>query len=194
MPSLPPCTSSLVVNLFAFMSSISVSALHQLLQENTAQNLIDVRTPVEFAEVHVDSAKNIPLNDLEPEELHESLNLSLERPIYILCRSGQRAARAAEQLLQGGIDAIVVEGGTLAWMEAGYPVKKQAVKVIGLERQVRIVAGSLVLTGVLLSLFAHPGFLALPAFVGAGLIFAGITDWCGMGLLLAKAPWNQKTS
>jgi hypothetical protein len=85
-----------------------------------------------------------------------------------------------------------VEGGTQAWVEAGLPVNRGASKVMSLERQVRIAAGSLVLTGVLLSLFVHPYFIGLSGFVGAGLIFAGISDWCGMGLLLAKLPWNTR--
>ena len=72
------------------------------------------------------------------------------------------------------------------------PVTRGTTKVISLERQVRIAAGSFVLTGVLLAIFVHPYFIAIPAFVGTGLIFAGITDWCGMGLLLAKLPWNSR--
>lgn len=175
------------------MTTITVSALHQLLKDRPGQNVIDVRTPVEFAEVHVSAAKNVPLNELNPSEIHESYGLSLEKPIYILCRSGQRAARAAEQLSKNSPgDAIVVEGGTMAWIDAGLPVERGVVKTISLERQVRIAAGSLVLTGVLLGWFVNPGFFGLSAFVGAGLIFAGITDWCGMGLLIAKAPWNRK--
>jgi len=87
---------------------------------------------------------------------------------------------------------VVVEGGTLAWIEAGLSVNRGTTKVISLERQVRIAAGSLVLTGVLLAIFVHPYFIGISAFVGAGLIFAGITDWCGMGLLLAKLPWNSR--
>ena len=175
------------------MSTITVTQLHQLLQDNPTQNLIDVRTPVEFAEVHVAPAKNVPLDTLEPESLHETHRLSLEKPIYILCRSGQRATRAMEQLAKAGFpNSIVVEGGTLAWIDAGLPVQRGQSKVISLERQVRIAAGALVLTGVLLSRFYHPAFIWLSGFVGAGLIFAGITDWCGMGLLIAKAPWNRK--
>jgi rhodanese-related sulfurtransferase len=86
----------------------------------------------------------------------------------------------------------VVEGGTLAWIEAGLPVTRGTAKVISLERQVRIAAGALVLTGVLLGWFVHPPFFGLAGFVGAGLVFAGITDFCGMGLLLAKLPWNTR--
>ena len=87
---------------------------------------------------------------------------------------------------------MVVEGGTEAWIAAGLPVSRGVAKVISLERQVRIVAGTLVLTGVLLAYFVHPAFVGISAFVGAGLIFAGVTDWCGMGLLLAKLPWNTR--
>ncbi len=177
------------------MATITVTALHELLQSNSAQNVIDVRTPVEFAEVHAVAAKNVPLDTLKPDELYESHHLNIEKPVYILCRSGQRAARAAEQLVKAGFpNTLVVEGGTLAWIEAGLPVNRGKAKVISLERQVRIAAGFLVLSGVLLSQFAHPAFVWLSGFVGAGLIFAGITDWCGMGLLIAKAPWNQKVS
>lgn len=175
------------------MSTITASALYELLQDNPSQNVIDVRTPVEFAEVHVTVAKSVPLDSLDPATLYETQNLSLEKPLYILCRSGQRATKAADQLAKAGFpNSVVVEGGTLAWIEADLPVTRGTTKVISLERQVRIVAGSIVLTGVLLSQFVNPAFVWLSGFVGAGLIFAGITDWCGMGLLLAKAPWNQK--
>ncbi len=175
------------------MATITATALHQLLQDNAAQNVIDVRTPLEFAEVHVAAAKSVPLDSLDPEHLHEHHRLSLEKPVYILCRSGQRATKAADQLAKAGFpNSIVVEGGTLAWIEAGLPVNRGKAKVISLERQVRIAAGFLVLSGVLLSQFVNPAFVWLSGFVGAGLIFAGISDWCGMGLLIAKAPWNQK--
>lgn len=175
------------------MPTITATALHELLQDNAPQNVIDVRTPVEFAEVHVAAAKSVPLDSLDPEHLHEHHRLSIEKPVYILCRSGQRATKAADQLAKAGFpNSIVVEGGTLAWIEAGLPVNRGKAKVISLERQVRIAAGSIVFTGVLLSQFVNPAFVWLSGFIGAGLIFAGITDWCGMGLLIAKAPWNQK--
>ena len=175
------------------MATISVTELHTLLQDHAAQNVIDVRTPVEFTEVHVSGARNVPLDALDPEQLHDTYRLSIEKPVYILCRSGQRATKAADQLARAGFpNSIVVEGGTLAWIEAGLPVNRGKAKVISLERQVRIAAGFIVLGGVLLSQFVNPAFVWLSGFVGAGLIFAGITDWCGMGLLLAKAPWNQK--
>lgn len=175
------------------MPTITANELHDRLNQESALSIIDVRTPIEYAEVHVTQARLIPLDSLAPQALIESGQLPNNKPIYILCRSGQRAAKASEQFLKDGFsNTVVVEGGTLAWIEAGLPVERGKVNVISLERQVRIAAGSLVLSGVLLGWFVHPAFFGLSAFVGSGLIFAGITDWCGMGLLLAKAPWNQK--
>lgn len=170
------------------MKTISPVELQKLLTTQPALPVIDVRTPVEFAEIHVPQARNIPLDELKP----GSLQLSKDQPVYLLCRSGQRATKAAEKIMREGfMQAIVIEGGTLAWIDANLPVTRSAAKGISLERQVRIVAGGLVLIGVLLGWFVHRGFFGLPAFVGAGLIFAGVTDFCGMGLLIAKLPWNK---
>ena len=175
------------------MKTITPAELKHLLDADHELPLIDVRTPVEFAEVHVPRAVNAPLDRLDPNALIESRHWPLDQPAYLLCRSGGRATKAAEQFARAGHDiGVVVEGGTLAWIEAGLPVNRGTAKVISLERQVRIAAGSLVLVGVLLAVFVHPYFIGLSAFVGAGLVFAGITDFCGMGLLLAKLPWNSR--
>lgn len=175
------------------MKIITPAELQHLLETQQGLAVIDVRTPVEFAEVHVPQARNEPLDQLNPQALVADGQVTKEQPVYLLCRSGGRAAKAAQTFLTAGLDnPVVVEGGTLAWIEAGLPVTRGVVKVISLERQVRIAAGSLVLVGVLLAIFVHPYFIGLSAFVGAGLVFAGITDWCGMGLLLAKLPWNSR--
>jgi len=171
------------------MKTILPVELQEILATQPAAAVIDVRTPVEFAEVHVPQARSLPLDQLKP----GSLALPKDQPVYLLCRSGQRATKAAEKLANEGFtQPIVIAGGTLAWIDANLPVTRSAVKVISLERQVRIAAGALVFTGVLLARFANPHFIWLSGFVGAGLIFAGITDFCGMGLLLAKMPWNRK--
>ena len=171
------------------MKTISPIELQNLLAVQPDLPLLDVRTPVEFAEVHVPQARNVPLDELQPGAFQFSKN----QPVYLLCRSGQRAAKAAEKFARDGFtQPVVVAGGTLAWIEANLPVTRGATKVISLERQVRIAAGALVLAGVMLGWFVHRGFFGLSAFVGAGLIFAGVTDFCGMGLLLAKLPWNRK--
>lgn len=171
------------------MKTISPTNLNRLLEAQPGLVLIDVRTPIEYTEVHVPQARSVPLDTLDPKTF-----INNDQAVYILCRSGQRATKAAEKCAVDGFDnAVVVEGGTLAWINAGLPVQRSAVKVMSLERQVRIAAGSLVLIGTLLGWFVNPAFYGLSAFVGVGLVFAGITDFCGMGLLLAKAPWNKCT-
>jgi rhodanese-related sulfurtransferase len=163
----------------------------RLLAEGKAQNLIDVRTPAEYAAVHARSARLVPLDTLDAKSASENRSAK-DQPIYILCKSGGRAAKARDRFLAAGIDdAVVVEGGTDAWERAGLPVERSNRKTISLERQVRIAAGSLVLIGVALGFVVHPGFFGLSGFVGAGLVFAGITDWCGMGMLIARMPWNR---
>jgi len=171
------------------MKTISPVELQKIIAAQPSSPVIDVRTPVEFAEVHVPSAQSVPLDELKP----DSLQLHKDQPVYLLCRSGQRAAKAAEKFATEGFSQpIVVEGGTLAWIAANLPVTRGTTKVISLERQVRIAAGAIVFTGVLLAHFVNYNFIWLAGFVGAGLVFAGITDFCGMGLLLAKMPWNRR--
>lgn len=153
--------------------------------------LIDVRTPVEFREIHIAFARNVPLDRLDPAAVIQARNGSADDPLYVICRSGSRGQKACEKLLAAGLANVVnVEGGTTACIEAGLPVVRGR-KGISLERQVRIAAGLLVLLGVLLGWLVHPVLFGLSAFVGAGLVFAGATDFCGMGLLLARMPWNQ---
>jgi rhodanese-related sulfurtransferase len=177
------------------MKTIAPAELQQRLTTEPAATLLDVRTPAEFSTVHVPQARNVPLDTLDPQALLSAGLIRAGQPVYLLCQAGGRATRAAEKLSGAGFaESVVVEGGTQAWEKAGLPVTRGASKVIGLERQVRIGAGSLVLLGILLGYFVHPYFIGLSAFVGAGLVFAGITDWCGMGLLLAKAPWNQRSA
>jgi rhodanese-related sulfurtransferase len=160
--------------------------------ERPGVGLIDVRTPVEYAEVHAEGAKLFPLDVLDPKAVMSERDGSASEPVYVLCKSGARAAKAVERFRAAGFDNVFsVEGGTQAWERAGLPVIRGE-KVVSLERQVRIGAGSLVLLGVLLGWLVHPAFFGLSAFVGAGLVFAGVTDWCGMGLLLAKMPWNRR--
>jgi rhodanese-related sulfurtransferase len=171
------------------MKTVTPAELQQILTAQPSAPVIDVRTPVEFAEVHVPQARSVPLDELKP----ELLQFQKDQPVYLLCRSGQRATKAADKFSKDGFaQPVVVEGGTLAWIEANLPVTRGQTRVISLERQVRIAAGAIVLTGVLLARFANFNFIWLSGFVGAGLIFAGITDFCGMGLLIAKLPWNKR--
>lgn len=155
-------------------------------------HLIDVRTPREYARAHVAGAVLAPLESFERGLLRQQFCASPEAPLYVLCHSGGRAKTAIAKLEQAGVfPCVLVEGGTAGWIRAGLPVERQAVSGISLERQVRIAAGFLVLVGTALGFFWNPAFLGLSAFVGAGLIFAGITDICGMGMMLARMPWNR---
>jgi len=170
------------------IKTITPSELNELRKTNAALPLLDVRTPVEFRELHVQGARNVPLDQLDPKAITEQHKSG---PLYVICRSGARGKSAAEKIAACGHPEVVnVEGGTLACEAAGLPVNRGA-KMISLERQVRIAAGTLVVIGVALGYLAHPALFGLSAFVGAGLVFAGVTDFCGMGLLLARMPWNQ---
>lgn len=171
------------------ITTISPQQLHDLVQSGKSVELIDVRTPVEYREIHVGFARNLPLDQLNAAQIATSREGA--EPIYVICRSGSRGKQACEKFLSAGYANIVnVEGGTLAWEQAGLPVIRGK-KAISLERQVRIAAGLMVLAGSVLGAFVNPYWIGLSAFVGAGLTFAGITDTCGMGMILARMPWNQ---
>lgn len=173
------------------VATISPRDLAAKRQNGEAVEVLDVRTPVEYREVHCTFARNVPLSDLDPKAVMTARNGTADTPLYVICRSGSRGKQACEKFLAAGFTNVInVEGGTLAWAECGLPVNRGK-KAISLERQVRIAAGSLVLLGAVLGYFIHPYFLGLSAFVGAGLVFAGITDTCGMGLMLARMPWNR---
>ena len=175
------------------MTTITPRELHDRLQQGEKLHLLDVRTPAEHAEIHVPEVQLAPLDQLDATQLASVNGFTKDQPLYIFCRTGNRAKQAAKKLEMSGYDqCCIVEGGTMAWAEAGLSVNRGTSKVISLERQVRIAAGTIVLTGVLLAHFVNPAFIWLSGFVGAGLVFAGITDWCGMGMLIAKLPWNQR--
>lgn len=172
------------------MSAISPKELHDRVQSGEKVQLIDVRTPVEFREVHVTFARNVPLDQLDAGKICQERK-GIDEPLFFICRSGTRAAMAIEKLSAAGIQNLVnVEGGTQAWDNAGLSVLRGK-RAMSLERQVRIAAGALVFIGAALGYFVHPYWIGLSAFVGAGLMFAGITDTCMMGMLIAKMPWNQ---
>lgn len=173
------------------IQTISPRELARMREEGRAVELIDVRTPVEYAEVHAEGAQLVPLDWLDPRAILSERGGNGREPLYVICRSGRRAAKACESLKAAGVENVYsVEGGTLAWEQAGLPVVRGP-KAVSLERQVRIAAGLLVVIGVLLGWLVHPALLGIAGFVGAGLVFSGITDTCGMGLLLARMPWNR---
>ena len=171
------------------VATVTPARLQELRTAGKSIDLIDVRTPVEYREVHLEFARNVPLDRLDPAALAGDRRPG--EPLYVICKSGGRGRQACEKLAAAGCpDVVNVEGGTQACVEAGLPVVRGK-KAVSLERQVRIAAGLLVLLGAALGWFVHPAFVGLSAFVGAGLVFAGVTDTCGMGMLLARMPWNR---
>ncbi|MFF5264451.1 rhodanese-like domain-containing protein [Actinomadura viridis] len=166
--------------------------LRQRLASPDAPRLLDVRTPAEYAAVHIPGSANVPLDDLPAHgaELRRRLR---DDDVVLVCRTGGRAARAERVLAEAGLSGLhVLDGGILAWQEAGSPVARGR-RRWDLERQVRLVAGSLVLVGVLGGL-AVPALTWLAAAIGAGLVFAALSNTCAMGLLLSKLPFNRAAS
>jgi rhodanese-related sulfurtransferase len=156
-----------------------------------AIDMIDVRTPAEYRELHVAFARNVPLDRLDPAGIARSRAGRACDPLYVICQSGTRGRLACDRLLAAGcLDVVNVEGGTPACAAAGLPVVRGS-KAVSLERQVRVAAGLVVVLGAVLGWLVHPAFVGLSAFVGAGLVVAGLTDTCGMGMLLARMPWNR---
>src|SRR5579862_5537767 len=167
------------------VKTINAKELSELCRSSKPVELIDVRTPAEYRDVHLAAARNVPLDQLDPAALIKARNGSGNDPLYLICKSGGRSSRACEMFVQAGFSNVVnVEGGTIACVEAGAPVVRGQA-AISLERQVRIAAGSLVLIGAIGSYWFY-AMMGLSAFVGAGLVFAGVTDTCGMGMLLAR--------
>lgn len=150
--------------------------------------LVDVRDPDEHAREQIPGAVLMPLSAWDEGEFSGG-------PVIFHCRSGARTLGAADRLAQkaAACEAYVVEGGLEAWKSAGLPVKTDRKQPLEMMRQVQIGAGSMAAVGTLLGLLVSPAFLALPLFVGGGLITAGLTGWCGLTRVLALAPWNRAT-
>jgi len=166
------------------MREIEVSQLRQLAG---AAHLVDVRSAGEFAAGHVPGAANIPLEEIE----RRLGDLNSGETLVLICKGGMRAGMAAELLKDKRANLAVLHGGTDAWANAGLPLVMSAKSRWALERQVRLAAGLLVLGSVVLSLAVYPPMVYLAGLVGLGLTGAGLTDFCPMGLLLAKMPWNR---
>lgn len=173
------------------MRHISVDSFKEVVraeQGNTSIDFINVCTPAEFKEKHIAGVRNVPLDAL-PQHISEFAG---KQTVYVHCRSGRRAEQAIATLQSLGVTAelVNVEGGLLAWDQAGHPTKTLTNRM-PIMRQVLLIAGLMVLAGLGLSAVVHPAFVLLSVFVGAGLTFAGATGWCGMSFVLAKMPWNR---
>jgi rhodanese-related sulfurtransferase len=181
----------MAMNAMQTETSVSVRELQSRLAAGRPGRLLDVRTPGEYAAVHVPGAKLIPLDELD------AAAFCRERggdgaPVYVLCQSGGRARRAIEKLERAGArGCVLVEGGTQAWIDAGLPVNRGTSRVLPLMRQVQVMVGFLSATGAALALTVNPRYAFIPLVVGCGLLFAGLTGFCGLAMLLAKMPWNK---
>lgn len=151
-------------------------------------DLIDVCSTNEFKASHIKGAKSIPAEILAPEQLNP-----LSSKIVLYCASGVRSQNAALALKKQApdLDIYTLEGGLQAWEKEGFPVVKAArASSLPIMRQVQITAGLLIVAGVAMTFVLSPLFIILPLFIGCGLVFAGVTGWCGMAKLLLMMPWN----
>ena len=160
--------------------------LQALLGQTPVPALLDVRTPLEFESERIEGSVNVPLDQLDArlDEIPEGVD------VVMVCRTGVRATIAAETLARAGRRARVLDGGVMAWRRARLPLREGR-KRLAVDRQVQLIAGTMVLTGVLLGALVNPWFLALAGFFGAGLTFAGATGSCGLALVLLRMPWNR---
>lgn len=171
------------------IKQVSVHEVNELLDSGGECQVIDVREFSEFNSERIADAQLMPLSNFEK----HAGEMDHSKPVYLMCRSGNRAKQAAERLTRKGFtDIHVVEGGMIAWAGANLPIVRGESKVWSLERQVRFTAGLIVLTGVILGFLVTPYLYLLSAFVGAGLVFSAVTDTCGMGIMLARMPWNKE--
>lgn len=172
------------------MQSISPIELRAV-EQAAAIDIIDVRSPAEFAAEHIAGSINLPLDEIDRRALPHRTE---DAQLVIVCRTGKRATKAMEALAAREVRSMkCLAGGIEAWRAAGFPTRRTGRGVISVERQVRIAAGMLVVIGAALSLIAPIAGAALAGGVGAGLVFAGVTDSCAMGLMLARMPWNKRT-
>lgn len=170
------------------LTPLSPAQLSDMMAKGSVE-LVDIREADEYAREHIASARSQPLSTL-PDTLARS-----NKTIVFTCRSGNRTGANAERLAACAcVPAYVLEGGVDSWKQAGFATWLDRSKPIDMMRQVQMIAGGLVLLGVLLGTLVHPGFYGLSAFVGGGLFVAGSTGFCGMARILAYAPWNRKSA
>jgi glyoxylase-like metal-dependent hydrolase (beta-lactamase superfamily II)/rhodanese-related sulfurtransferase len=166
---------------------IGAEELARVLESDGAPLIVDVRLPAEYRAMHLEPSLCVPLDELA----RRRGELPRDRELVLVCRTGARARLAAAEL--SDFRTRVLDGGLVAWQEAGHPIVEGKAHV-SLERQVRIAAGVLACAGGTLAVTVSPWFGLLPALVGAGLVYAGVTDRCGMAMLLGRLPYNRRTA
>lgn len=168
--------------------TLDAHTLQERLAGPDAPRILDVRTPAEFETAHIPGSYNVPLDTLR--EHRDELRRHLDEEVVLVCRSGNRATQAEQALREAGLPGLrVLDGGMTSWEQIGAQVNRGR-QTWELERQVRLVAGSLVATSVLASA-AVPKLKWVAAGIGAGLTGAALTNTCAMGMALAKMPWNR---
>jgi glyoxylase-like metal-dependent hydrolase (beta-lactamase superfamily II) len=166
--------------------TIAPRELQALREQASGPFVLDVRSALEFEAERIEEAHLVPLDELE----RRLDDVPDQGEVVVVCRTGIRATIAAETLARGGRRPKVLEGGMIAWRRAGLPMREGR-KRLPVDRQVQLIAGTMVLIGVTLGTLVNPWFLAIAAFFGAGLTFAGATGTCGLALLLLRMPWNR---
>ena len=165
--------------------TIDAREARRLMEEKGAK-LVDIREPMEHARESIPGAELAPLSKMPMRALSSN-------PVVIFhCQGGNRTAANTDKLAACGVPEVyVLKGGLSGWKEAGLPTSLDRSKPIEMQRQVQIAAGSFVLLGLMLAVAISPWFAVLSAFIGAGLVFAGVSGWCGMAKVLAVMPWNR---
>ena len=173
----------------ALLRSVSAQQL-AVLAGSGKLHILDVRTPGEFASLRIAGSVNVPFERLDPPAL--LARFGADPPLYCVCQTGTRSQLAADRLRAAGFTNVVhVDGGTNAWTSAELPLLRGERSVISLERQVRIAAGLISVLGIIAGALIHPAGYVVSALVGAGLFYAGVSNTCGMSMVLARLPWNQ---
>lgn len=168
------------------ISRLSPIELETMVSAGDPIQLIDVRSPLEFDSEHINQSQNVPLDELT----NRGSEIKRDRTTILICRTGNRAAKAADLLASYGFDVGILEGGLVDWKKSRLPLKEGR-KRLSLERQVQLAIGAILLSSFGAGWAIDRGWFIVSAFVGAGLTFAGLTGNCGLALLLAKAPWNR---
>jgi rhodanese-related sulfurtransferase len=162
--------------------------VNTLVTDDPSVRLLDVRTPAEFENGHIAGAYNVPLDQLHE---HAREVRAARGPVVLICQTGGRAQRAETLLRGAGMATVhVLDGGMNAWAAQRFPMRRVRARM-SLERQVRITAGAIVAVGAIAALVLSPLAAVIPLLVGSGLVFAGLTDTCAMGMLLARLPYNR---
>jgi rhodanese-related sulfurtransferase len=174
------------------IQTVNAKTFCEQIEQPAANYILDVRTPAENKSESIAGSVLIPLQDINAQLVQNKLNLNGEKhPLYLICQSGKRSEMAAKKLVNKIDNPLVIVEGGLNACKSSDILLIMGKGVISIERQVRITAGMLVLTGLLIGISISPWGFALTGFVGAGLIYAGVTDTCAMGMLLANMPWNR---